>query len=71
MGREVIKADGVFGPRTQQAAREFQLKFGMPLGGDVAEQLATVASVLRKAAGKGAAEAGTPATESQSAPPKI
>ena len=55
MGREVIKPDGVFGPRTKQAFIDFQSQFGMPLGGDVTEQLKTVADVMRKAARHGAA----------------
>jgi len=56
MGRELVKPDGVFGPRTVQAVRDFQTRYGMPLGGDVAEQLRTVSSVLRKARAGAAAE---------------
>ena len=50
MGRELVKPDGVYGPRTRQAVLDFQSRFGMPLGGDVAEQLRTVRSVLHRAA---------------------
>ena len=50
MGRELVKPDGVYGPRTRQAVLDFQSRFGMPLGGDVAEQLGTVRSVLHRAA---------------------
>ena len=50
MGRELVKPDGVYGPRTRQAVLDFQSRFGMPLGGDVAEQLHTVRSVLHRAA---------------------
>ena len=50
MGRELVSSDGVYGPRTRQAVLDFQSRFGMPLGGDVAEQLGTVRSVLHRAA---------------------
>ena len=50
MGRELVSSDGVYGPRTRQAVLDFQSRFGMPLGGDVAEQLRTVRSVLHRAA---------------------
>ena len=50
MGRELVSSDGVYGPRTRQAVLDFQSRFGMPLGGDVAEQLHTVRSVLHRAA---------------------
>lgn len=48
-GKEVVKPDGVYGPRTQRAAEDFQQLFGMPLNGDVNEQLQTVSRVLRGA----------------------
>ena len=47
MGKQVITPDGVFGPRTRAAIEEFQRVFGMPLGGDLAEQLNTVSQALR------------------------
>ncbi|KAL1520675.1 hypothetical protein AB1Y20_022244 [Prymnesium parvum] len=46
-GREVVKPDGVYGKRTQKAVEDFQQLFGMPLNGDVFEQLQTVSRVLR------------------------
>lgn len=47
MGREVVKPDGVRGPRTERALRDFQTLFGLPARGDVGEQLETVIGVLR------------------------
>ena len=46
-GREVVKPDGVYGPRTRQALQGFQELFGLPIGGHVGQQLSTVISVLR------------------------
>ena len=54
----------VWGPRTREAVDTFQKTYGLPLEGDVAEQLNTVSSVLRAAA---AAEARGDAAEPPSA----
>ena len=50
MGNEAVRPDGVWGPRTRDAIEQFQQRFGLPLGGDVAEQLKTVRMVLMAAA---------------------
>lgn len=50
IGGVTIKPDGVWGPKTRRAIEEFQTLYGMPLGGDLAEQLKTVSMVLRAAA---------------------
>jgi len=42
-----VVADGVYGERTRVAVEAFQETFGLPIGGDVSEQLAIVLSVLR------------------------
>jgi len=47
MGRDVVKPDGVHGPRTKKALEDFQELFGMPIGGDLEEQLKLVSTVLR------------------------
>ena len=47
MGRTVVKADGVYGPRTRKAIADIQAHFGMVVGGDIQEQLATIMRVLR------------------------
>lgn len=54
-GKEVVKPDGVYGPRTQRAAQDFQHLFGMPLNGDACEQLQTVLRLLRGTEGAGCA----------------
>ena len=54
-GGTPVKPDGVWGPKTRRAIDEFQTQFGLPLGGDLAEQLRTVSTVIKQAA---AAEAG-------------
>ena len=54
-GGTLVKPDGVWGPKTRKAIDEFQTQFGLPLGGDLAEQLRTVSTVIKQAA---AAEAG-------------
>ena len=64
MGNGRVKPDGVWGPRTREAVDTFQKTYGLPLEGDVAEQLNTVSSVLRAAA---AAEARGDAAEPPSA----
>ena len=66
MGNGRVKPDGVWGPRTREAVDTFQKTYGLPLEGDVAEQLNTVSSVLRAAA---AAEARGDAGASQPQPP--
>ena len=45
-GKQVIKPDGIYGPRTQAAIEHFQQTFGMAADGDVAAQLRTVHAVL-------------------------
>ena len=57
IGTQTVKPDGVWGPRTRQAVQDFQSQYGMPLNGDVAEQLRTVSSVLRSARFGSASEA--------------
>jgi peptidoglycan hydrolase-like protein with peptidoglycan-binding domain len=52
-GKEVIKPDGVYGPRTRTAVESFQELFGMPLHGDVGEQLQVVQRMLRGRADAG------------------
>ena len=49
MGKHMVKPDGVYGPYTRRAIEDFQRTYGMPLHGDVAEQLNTVAAVMRNA----------------------
>ena len=56
MGRKMINPDGIWGPKTRRAVDEFQQMYGLPLGGDVAEQVKTVSAVLHAVA----AEARTP-----------
>ena len=50
IGTQTVKPDGVWGPRTREAVDVFQKRFGLPLEGDVAEQLNTVSQVLKLAA---------------------
>ena len=50
LGRQFVKPDGVYGPKTRAAIEQFQADFGLPLGGDVAEQLKVVNMTLRAAA---------------------
>jgi peptidoglycan hydrolase-like protein with peptidoglycan-binding domain len=50
LGRQFVRPDGVYGPKTRAAIEHFQNEFGMPLGGDVAEQLKIVSMTLREAA---------------------
>lgn len=50
MGRKMINPDGIWGPKTRRAVDEFQQMFGLPLGGDVAEQVKTVSMVLHAVA---------------------
>ena len=62
-GREVVKPDGVYGPRTKAAIEHFQETFGLAAGGDVQAQLRAVHTALlaearrRGAAGEAAEEA--------------
>ena len=50
MGREVCKPDGVYGVRTRKALQDFQELFGLPISGDLEEQLKVVSQVLRNEA---------------------
>ena len=50
MGRQIINPDGKWGPKTREAVSQFQELYGMPLGGDLAEQMKTVSMVLRAVA---------------------
>lgn len=50
MGKQLVKTDGAWGPRTREAVDIFQRTYGLPLEGDVAEQLNAVGQVLRQAA---------------------
>jgi peptidoglycan hydrolase-like protein with peptidoglycan-binding domain len=56
MRREVVTVDGVYGPRTRTAIDDFQKLFGLPVDGDVAAQLKTVAQALRAEKGPGAGQ---------------
>jgi len=47
LGRDMVSVDGVYGPRTRKAIEEFQHTFGLPIGGDITEQLRVVLEVLR------------------------
>ena len=47
MGKQVVRPDGVFGSYTRRAIEDFQRRYGMPVAGDLAEQLNTVATVMR------------------------
>ena len=49
MGKQVVTADGVWGPRTMEAIEQFQRRFGLPLGGDVQQHLSTVSMMLKAA----------------------
>jgi hypothetical protein len=42
MGRELVKPDGVYGPRTRQAVLDFQSRFGIDIIGCVLIQLSSV-----------------------------
>ena len=55
-GRQVVRPDGVYGPRTKKAVEDFQELFGMPLHGDIGEQLTIVGRVLRGEGPGGAAD---------------
>ena len=48
LGRQFVKPDGVYGPKTRAAIEQFQADFGLPLGFDVAEQLKIVNMTLRQ-----------------------
>ena len=50
LGRQFVKPDGVYGPKTRAAIETFQQMYGLPLDGDVGEQLATVRMTLRAVA---------------------
>ena len=62
MGKQVVRPDGVFGSYTRRAIEDFQRMYGMPVAGDLAEQLNTVATVMRGGAVARSGEHGDSAT---------